>query len=420
MDKYLKPQPWKAPVSIFDHFADQNWALFFDSADTSHGLSNISYILIDPVETQTNFDGGFEHLSERYKERFKDTHLPYFCGGWAGYFGYDLAFHLENLPKQDSKSHPDCPDIALGFYKKGYVFDHRQQKAYSFGDVPNLDTFETKEQADYHPPQIAFKSNFSAQDYKRGVEKIIDYICAGDIFQANFSHCLSTARPKGFTPWQHYKHLRQLSPAPYAGYFHVDGLHYLSSSPEQFLSLNDGIVETRPIKGTLSKKENPEVLLRSEKDRAENMMIVDLLRNDLAKTCEDDSIKEPKLCALEEFSHVYHLVSTVIGKLQKDKTPFDLIKGCFPGGSITGAPKVRAMEIIEELETVHRGPYCGSFAMIGVNGVMQSNIAIRTLFVNKETIWFNVGGAVVSDSNPKAEYEETWAKAEGILKSFSA
>lgn len=414
MNNVLNEIEWVDPAIAFGQFYDQEWSLFFDSSDLNHSLSRVSYILIEPSEIIKNTDQNpFPILAAKHNS-LSDT-SPYFTGGWAGYFGYDLAFLLEVIKRNADKKQATTPNIALGYYTKGYVFDHKTHKAFNIGNAPRLtppSLLQKKHKAD-------FKATLSAEDYKYGIQKIIDYICAGDIFQANLTQRFEAKREQDFNPWLQYLSLRETSPAPFSAYMNLGDIQLLSSSPELFLSIQNEEVETRPIKGTLPKDQDPDILIASEKDRAENIMIVDLLRNDLAKTCEDHSIHEPKLCNLETFSHVHHLVSTVSGTMKKDHTPFEVIEGCFPGGSITGAPKIRAMQIIEELEPYDRGAYCGSFGFIGDNGNTCTNIAIRTLICDKDQIWFNVGGGITAVSDPAQEYQETLDKAQGILRSFT-
>jgi para-aminobenzoate synthetase component 1 len=254
---------------------------------------------------------------------------------------------------------------------------------------------------------------------------VINHIRAGDIFQANLSQRFSAALPTGFDSFAHYQSLRAKNPAPFAAYLDLGAIRIASASPERFLSVRGGIAETRPIKGTVARDENPvrdnaarAALMMSEKDRAENVMIVDLLRNDLAKVCADDSVEVASLCEPESFAKVHHLVSTVTGRLRENFTSLDLLRACFPGGSITGAPKVRAMEIIAELERRRRGPYCGAIGYVGANGAMDMNIAIRTLVYEGRSVSFSVGGGITTASDPEAEYRETLAKAAAIFDSF--
>jgi para-aminobenzoate synthetase component 1 len=266
-------------------------------------------------------------------------------------------------------------------------------------------------------------SNFSEKDYLRAVQKAIDYIYAGDIFQVNIAQrLLYPARDDAVAL---YLRLRERNPAPFAGYFDLGEFQIVSASPERFLQLRDRCVETRPIKGTRPRTGLVEAdavageeLRRSEKDRAENVMIVDLLRNDLSRVCEPDSVEVSQLCGLEVYQYVQHLVSAVCGRLRDGLGATDLVRASFPGGSITGAPKIRAMEIIAELESTSRGPYCGSLGYLGFDGSMDLSILIRTITAGRGWWQAPVGGGIVAQSRPAWEYQETWHKAEGLIRAL--
>lgn len=269
-------------------------------------------------------------------------------------------------------------------------------------------------------------SNFSRVDYISAVQKCIDYIHAGDVFQINLAQRL--LMPAHCNSIQLYQRLRQCNPAPFSGYFDLAGIsdctaQIVSASPERFFSVRDGIVESRPIKGTRRRTGRPmvdihgrEQLLASAKDRAENTMIVDLMRNDLSRVCKDESIHVSQLCEIEEYQSVLHLVSVIHGELNTDSDLIDLLAAVFPGGSITGAPKVRAMEIISELEPSARGAYCGALGYLGFDGSADLSILIRTITASRGWWQIPVGGGIVSQSNPLSEYEETWTKAAGMLR----
>lgn len=266
-------------------------------------------------------------------------------------------------------------------------------------------------------------SDFSRDGYLAAVRRAVDYIRAGDVFQVNLSQRL--LHPAEGDAIDLYRRLRHCNPAPFAGYFDTGPFQVVSASPERFLRIRDRRVEARPIKGTRRRSASPEAdlftgdeLLASEKDRAENTMIVDLLRNDLSTVCEPDSVRVEKLCGLEVYEFVQHLVSVISGRLAPGRTPFDLLWNAFPGGSITGAPKVRAMEIIAELEPTARGPYCGCLGYLGFDGAMDLNILIRTITAGGGWWQLPVGGGVVAQSDPRSEYEETWHKAAGLLRAL--
>lgn len=358
--------------------------------------------------------------------------LP-FCGGAMGYFGYDLRRHLEPGSPQSPKDIA-TPDMAIGLYEWAFIQDHQLERSWlvSLPDCPAAlreDLVKRARSAQAHPTSNEtnlfvvnnLASNLEARTYREKLARIQDYIRSGDCYQVNFAQRFSGDFEGD--PFSAYCRLRRLLPAPYAAYMEVDGHAILSHSPEQFLQLNDNQVRTRPIKGTAPRDPNPvqdranaRALCSSVKDRAENLMIVDLLRNDLGKSCRFGSIQTPELFALESYANVHHLVSTVSGYLRPECTALDLLKGCFPGGSITGAPKVRAMEIIAELENSDRSVYCGSIGYISAHGRMDTNIAIRSLVCSEGRVHCWGGGGIVADSEPDAEYRESLAKVEILLK----
>jgi para-aminobenzoate synthetase component 1 len=273
------------------------------------------------------------------------------------------------------------------------------------------------------PGHRSVSSNFDRPGYLKAVRRAIEYIHAGDCFQVNLSQRL--VFPATEPPLELYGRLRECNPAPFAGYLDLGDCVVLSASPERFLRVAAGLVETRPIKGTRPRGATPEEdqrqiadLLGSAKDRAENVMIVDLMRNDLGRVCAYGTVEVTALCHPETYRTVHHLVSEVRGRLRAGLGPVDLLRAAFPGGSVTGAPKVRAMEIIAELEPTARGPYCGGLGYVGFDGAMDTSILIRTLTASKGWLQFPVGGGVVADSDPEAEYAETLHKAEGLLRAL--
>lgn len=368
-----------------------------------------------------------------------NTGFP-FNGGAVGYFSYDLGRYLERLPAwaEDDLKTPDC---CLGFYDVIAVIDHRQGAVHLVSSgLPErgeravarararLDEMEAllARRAENYMGNLEhgiLEGHFTREEYMQAVQKVIDYIYAGDIFQANLSQRFSV----GFQgdPWVLYCKLREINPAPFAAYLNFGQFKVVCASPERFLKVKGGKVETRPIKGTRPRGKTPEQdkMLReelwySEKDRAELMMIVDLERNDLGRVCRVGSVRVPELVRLEEYATVFHLVSTVEGELPEDKDVVDLLKAAFPGGSITGAPKIRAMEIIEELEPVRRGIYTGSIGYIGFDGCADLNIVIRTIIIKENKLYFQVGGGITADSDPAAEYEETLDKARAMMRAL--
>ena len=370
-----------------------------------------------------------------------------FVGGAVGYWAYDYGRRLETLPAlalDDLK----LPDFVLGFYDVIGAYDHETQRTWLVstglpleGEPAEVRARERLEmfrarvlgpgrepaafQRASEPPSI--HGTFHADSWRAAVLAVQDRIRAGEIFQANLAQRwrVETPEPLSVAPAL-YDALTELSPSPYAAYFDAGDHVIVSASPERFLALRGGHVETRPIKGTRPRGATPEEdarlaaeLLASEKDRAENVMIVDVLRNDLGRVCETGTVNTPAVCELERFPQVMHLTSTVTGRLRDELDAFDLLHACFPGGSITGAPKIRAMEIIESVEPVRRHVYTGAIGWIGWDGDADWNVAIRTATATASGIVFHAGGGITADSDPDAEYRETLDKAEGLRLAFS-
>ncbi|HEC59535.1 hypothetical protein LCGC14_1926780 [marine sediment metagenome] len=359
--------------------------------------------------------------------------LP-FCGGALGYFAYDLGRRIEDLPLQTLDAE-HMPEMVIGIYDWAIVTDHQLQRCWlasyrlnaetqvQWDDlVSKLTSITPPKNPDTFHVSGELRCNLNQQDYQLAFNKIQDYIHEGDCYQVNLAKRFEI-NAEG-DPWFAYQLLRKQNPAPFSSYFATPYATVLSSSPERLLKVSQQQVETKPIKGTRPRDlNNPardkllsDELQTSLKDRAENLMIVDLLRNDLGKVCIPGSIKVPKPFALESFATVHHLVSTITGTLADQHNAVSLLRACFPGGSITGAPKLRAMEIIEELEPHRRGLYCGSIAYIGFDGKMDSNITIRTLIYSDNRLRFWAGGGIVADSTADAEYQEVHDKAAAILR----
>ena len=453
---------WVDAEAAFSPHADKPGALWLDSADSSHHAARFSFIAHNPYKTIAIADWqaaeGFAALEQELR-RFDmlwdglpheiDAILPPFRGGAAGLFGYDLAYGLENLPPNEAPFAIDdlhVPAMVQGLYATVLAFDHKAARCFIIAtglpevtptarsDAAGRAISDWKAQLIGVPsaplpvpskaPALAetLVSNFSRDAYCAAVTETVEAILNGDIFQANLAQCFSARLNAQDSGFQYYRRLRRLSPAPFAAYACFDGFQLASASPERFLSCADGLMETRPIKGTEPRGATPQEdeaiaarLAASEKNRAENVMIVDLLRNDLAKSCADHSVHVPQLCTLESFSNVHHLVSTVRGQLAPGKSPLDALRVAFPGGSITGAPKIRAMEIIAATEDRRRGPSYGAVGFIGFDGRMDTNIIIRTAIVKGDAIRFHAGGGIVADSDPQAEYVETLNKARGLM-----
>jgi para-aminobenzoate synthetase component 1 len=359
-----------------------------------------------------------------------------FSGGAVGYFGYDLGRRLERIPSL-AAADIAMPDLAIGLYDWAVVVDHAAHRTCLVGNGRDERTFADwprlveRLSAEPPPPPAPFRvrarpvSNLDREAYAAAFRAVQDHIRRGDCYQVNLTQRFE-AEADG-DAWHAYVRLREINPAPFAAYLDLPDGKVVCSSPERFLRLRDGRVETKPIKGTRPRSPDPirdralaDELRASAKDRAENVMIVDLLRNDLGKCCVPGSVRASKLFEIESFASVHQLVSTVEGRLAKGMHALDLIAACFPGGSITGAPKVAAMKIIEELEPQRRSVYCGSIGYVGFDGNMDTNIAIRTLVQQARRVYTWAGGGVVADSNVDAEYQESLDKAAAMLAVMNA
>ena len=460
------------PPDVSDAFrrlSDWKGVVLLDSARFDPQLGRYSFLAAEPTasfETRRAeygvdpFRSAAKFLAENRSEML--VGLPPFQGGLAGILCYELGGCWERLPAPASNEF-DLPVAVLNVYNWVLAWDHLQNRCWFIsqgGDEmrPAAESWSRvrdalsrgRSNADMprpprtHPSQSpgdliapisietvshevesgsSLVSNFSREAYLAAVERVIDLIYAGDIFQANVSQRLLF--PASRTPIDQYLQLRAENPAPFAGYFAHDDWAVMSSSPERFLKLVGNDVSTRPIKGTRKRRETPEAdlftrdeLRESGKDHAENVMIVDLLRNDLSRVCRAGTIHVPELCSVEAYATVTHLVSEVRGQLREGRMFWDLIAAAFPGGSITGAPKIRAMEVITEVERVARGPYCGSLFYCGFDGTADSNILIRTMTSRGGWLQMPVGGGIVAESDPGQEYAETLHKAEGMIHSL--
>lgn len=454
------PLPPLDPAAAFAVLADRPGAMLLDGGAAEAARARYSILACDP----------FGWLEVRGRQLFRDGHpvagdpfqmleaalrpfrrpclpdLPPFQGGAIGLLSYELGQWLERLPASHVNG-LDLPDLAMGLYDTVAIFDHHRQKGWviSGGERqpdPALRAASARQSAVAlaalltapRPAEMplpvpllrrpGWQAELSADAYRAAVSRILDYIRAGDIYQANMTQRFLGRLAEGVTPWQTYRALRPRLAAPFSAFLNLgQGRALASASPERFLSLSaDGAIETRPIKGTRPRGDDPAsdaalaaALLASEKDRAENLMIVDLLRNDLSRVAEVGSVQVPSLWGLESYRAVHHLTSVVTARLRQGLGPVDLLRAAFPGGSITGAPKIRAMEIIHELEPARRGAYCGSVAWIGWDGAMDSSIIIRTLAIADGKVQMQAGGGIVADSDPEAEYQESLTKARALL-----
>ncbi|MDD5510207.1 MAG: aminodeoxychorismate synthase component I [Dehalococcoidales bacterium] len=452
----------------FDLFRNEQFSFFLDSGMDPHKLGRYSFIGSNPFlvirsrGTETTLRRGTEksrlggspldtlsNLLEVYRLDSGPSPVP-FIGGAVGYLSYDLCHFIERLPETavDDLKLPEC---YFGFYDLILSFDNLRSKAYIISTgFPELIEEKRRKRAverlsevkaklakapgpGQEPPPITtppstetvkLKGGFTHSEYIKAVEKARQYIIAGDIFEVNLSQRFEAELR--VAPYELYKRLRRINPAPFACYLGFNEITVVSASPERFLRLRGDRAETRPIKGTRPRGKTPEEdkalaieLLNSTKERAENIMIVDLERNDLGRVCRFGTVKVTELVILEMFPTVFHLTSTVEGRLREGKNGIDLIKATFPGGSITGAPKIRSMEIIDELEPTRRGPYTGNIGYLSFNGDLDLNIVIRTFLVKGSKSYFQVGGAIVYDSDPEAEYQETLDKASALIDALN-
>ncbi|NOT26394.1 MAG: aminodeoxychorismate synthase component I [Acidobacteria bacterium] len=481
----LVPPP--DPVRSCEMLGALPYRLFLDSASRDPSLARYSFLTADPVaviRSRGSRTEWVEPLSGRehpvagdplsvirgFLAPFAspgDPDLPPFQGGAAGFLTYDWGLELERMraPLHDDLG---LDDVVMGIYDWVVAWDHATSRAWLISTgIPEQQPAERKRRAQtraaevldllnastppasstlgtlversrskdtplkshlingWWDPRIAVRSLFTRDGYETAVQRVRDYICAGDIFQANLSQRFEA--PLTETPWALYQRVRTVSPTPFAAFLDFPEAVVLSASPERFLRVDPaGVVETRPIKGTRPRGLGPEhdaalgqALVESPKDRAENLMIVDLMRNDLSRVCAPGTVRVSELFALEQYATVHHLVSTIVGQLAPGADALDLLKAAFPGGSITGAPKVRAMEIIAELERTRRGVYCGSIAYWSVTGDLDSSVAIRTAVARNGRVYFSAGGGVVADSDPAEEYQETLDKARGFIAALA-
>tara|TARA_R110002126_G_scaffold222360_3_gene367546 strand:- start:3989 stop:5407 length:1419 start_codon:yes stop_codon:yes gene_type:complete len=419
----------------FDNFAS------FSSKGNEHYWNNESIDVCNP------FDFISEKINE-YKLK-KIAFLPPLQGGVVGSFGYEAAHYLEDLPRVQDNI--ELPDIHLNFYDSLIAIDHLTDRCWiiSTGFPEKLESKRVKRaednilkikkmmssQADCSDVvskkdvniNRTISSNFTRQSYINAVKKTKEFILNGDIYEANITQQFSSILLENESLLFLYFKLMKKNPAPFSAFMKLkDNGSIVSASPERFVKLTDNLMEVCPIKGTRKRSKDAnedkllaEELLSSEKDYAENIMIVDLMRNDISRVCQPQTVKVDELCALKSFKTVHHLVSKVTGKLKVNLKAMDVMKAIFPPGSVTGAPKIRSMEIISELEMQARGPYCGCLGYMSFTGDMDMSVVIRTYFINKNKVFFSAGGAIVVDSKPEEEYEESLTKAQALVEALT-
>lgn len=452
----ILPIPFADPVSAFAPWAQVPWAMLLDSAAFQPERGRYAYIVTAPFRTLvsagrrvevdgTEMEGDpFTILGRELAGcSFRRPDAPFpFTGGAVGLFGYEAGGYLERAPARHrlAACHPAAchPDVAVGLYDAVAAYDLKERRACVIASRP-----EAREKAaalarrlsDVAPlaapqsPALCWRPELTREAYLDKVARILAYIEAGEVFQVNLTQRFLAPRPAGFSPFDAYRRLRAANPAPFAAFLRLgEDFTVASASPERFLSLSaEGRIQTRPIKGTRTRGATAAAdraamaeLAASAKDHAENLMITDLMRNDIGRSAVIGSVTVPTIAGIESFASLHHLVSVVEGRLRPDLAALDLLRGAFPGGSVTGAPKVRAMEIIDELEVAPRGPYCGTIAWIGFDGAMDSSIVIRALVMTEDQIIAQAGGAIVADSDPAAEHAEMMAKVRPALAALAA
>jgi para-aminobenzoate synthetase component I len=448
---YISAMPVKSPhfseIAYAEPFAmarrlkGERALTLFESAQRHEHLGRYSFLAVNPRtslvvrEGKAFLDGvvrdeaPFEVLQMflAKSERKTIPGLPPFQGGWAGYISYDYGRQLEPHAKIAAFA-PICPDMVFHLFETVIAIDHLQERAWIIGDdVSELQTLLSRRQQDVGAQVVTeFAPLITQARHEANVRQTVEYILAGDIFQANITQVFKSKIGDKFDCFAAYQQLREKNPAPFAALMDYDEVKIISSSPERLIRYDSAFAEARPIKGTRRRDDDPTLdaemvaeLTASRKDRAENVMIVDLLRNDLSIVSKPGTVKVPVLCGLETYANVHHLVSVVQGELRDGVSAVALVKAVFPGGSITGAPKVRAMEIIAELEGAPRGVYCGAMGYFGFNGTCDFNIGIRSVQVADGVMRVQGGGGITARSDAAAEYDESLTKVARLREAFA-
>lgn len=431
------------PCEVYEAFKYEIDTIILDSSKEDEKLSKYSFIGLNPYMTFSSFQNDgyidgvkvegnpfkmLEELLTRNKVVEK-TNIP-LIGGCMGYISYDTGRIIEKISDSSDEDFK-IPHMKFVFYRNIIIFDLMENKQYIsyFADeektvegiIEKIEQIEVKKEEFRYNQEEKFISNFTKEEYKKSITRLKEYIRSGDVYIANMTQRFYCHNEEdSFTI---YKKLREINKAPFSAYLNFHDFQIISSSPERFIQIKDGIAHTRPIKGTRPKgntieedEKNKLELINSEKDKSELLMIVDLERNDFSKVCKPGTVKVKELFALEEYATVFHLVSTIEGELQDDVSVVKVMKECFPGGSITGAPKIRAMEIIEELEGLKRNIYTGAIGYFDFRGNSDFNIAIRTILKKDNKAYFGVGGGITYESIEEDEYLETLDKAKALMK----
>ncbi len=422
---YLEPTIYAARLR------DQQNLTLLESVQRHEHLGRWSFLACNPSETVREEQGvaALEHIRLDIAKHVAEplAGLPPFQGGWAGFISYDAGWTFQGA-KHTPNFEALCPDLIFHCYETVLGFDHMQQRAFIIGpDAAQLEKLLKRQPQSTGGHVIEdWHSNFTRAQYECLIQKTVDYILAGDIFQANITQCFSADLPSNFDAFAFYQTLRDKNPATFAAYLDFGDVKVASSSPERLVNMQGRHLQARPIKGTRGRDIDAgsdaaliAELQSSRKDRAENVMIVDLLRNDLSRVAKPGSVKVPVLCGLESYANVHHLVSVVEAEAKDGVDIIDVLQAVFPGGSITGAPKIRAMEVIAEFEHQARGLYCGSIGWMGFNGHADFNIAIRTALFAGGKAYVQGGGGITANSLASAEYDESLTKIARIMEAFA-
>lgn len=412
------------PALMAARLRDQRHLTLLETVMRQEHLGRWSFLACNPSESASSLEHVQRDLRSRRTESLPG--LPPFQGGWAGFLSYDAGWAFQGA-KHPPRFKPLCPDMIFHRYDTVIGFDHMQERAFIIGpDAAKLEKLLKRKSTPKGSHVIeGWQSNFTREAYEAAIAKTVEYILAGDIFQANITQCFSAYVPQDFDAFAFYHNLRAKNPATFSAFLDYGDIKVASSSPERLVKMDGRHLEARPIKGTRKRDPDPvrdaaliAELQSSRKDRAENVMIVDLLRNDLSRIARPGTVKVPVLCGLESYANVHHLVSVVEAEARDGLDAVDLLRNIFPGGSITGAPKIRAMEIIAELEQQARGLYCGGIGWLGFNGAADFNITIRTALFSGGKAYVQGGGGITARSQPAAEYEESLTKISRIMEAF--